>query len=227
MRRILFILPVIAILLLLPASCKEDSEPYPTKYWAVDIVTLQANSSQIGMRFNLQRNSRAEKINLYAAQYLDTLIPRGTRVLISYEAELADTSRRPMPISLLGISFIAFDTVRQLPIKNIEALAKPQLSIVSCWQADGFINFQADLQYDGNSREFSLVADENTVGKPLLECYLYNTGKPVSENFIDRRNYGSFFAGELLSLPEVEKIRIYTDGADNKNSHIDLELNPN
>lgn len=227
MRRIFVILPVVIAILISVAGCKEDSEPYPTKYWAIDIVTLKSNNKALGMTFELQRNTLSEKKLLRAAQYLDTAISAGTRVLINYEAEMSDTSKNPLPITLIGLNYIPFDTVRAMSLSQIEKLEKPQLEIVSCWQSGDFVNFQINLQYDGNDRSFNLVADETTIGTSCVDCYLYNEGRPVSENYIDRRYYGSFFVGNVLSENITRQIRIFTGGIDNKNSYIDLKINPN
>lgn len=205
-------------------ACKKDDEPYPIKYEAVDLVTVIHNDTRKGIELELQRSDKSEKYRMQAPQYIDTTIPCGQRVLASYEAELSDTAKRPMPILLTGMAMIPFDTIRTKPIKEIESLPSPQLSILSCWKSGNFINFQVELQYDGNSRSFSMIADETTIGKNQLDCFLYNTGESVSENFIDTRNYGSFFVGDILSddLPNI--IRIYTNGIADKNSFIDIVI---
>ena len=215
---------VLLVLFCIFFACCKDEEPYPVKYQAVDLVTFIANDMYQGITLELKRSDKSEKYRMKAPQYIDTIIPRGRRVLVSYEAEMADTVKRPMPILLTGLAMIPFDTVCPKSIEEIKKLPLPQLSVLSCWKSGDFINFQVELQYDGNSRSFSLVADENTIGKQQLDCYLYNMGKPVSENFIDTRNYGSFFAGDFLSKDCPGVVRIYTNGTADKKSFIDIVI---
>ncbi len=215
---------IILAMCMIMLSCKEDTEPYPTKYWAVDLVTFIRNDDRNGISVELQRTDKAEKYRMNAPQYIDTIIPRGRRVLVSYEAELADTSKRPMPILLTGMSLIPFDTIRPMPIEEIGRLHKPQINVLSCWKSGKFVNFQVELQSDGNERSFSIVADASTISSSRLDCYLYNTGEPVGENYIDSRDYGSFFAGEVINGFSTEIIRIFTNGVDDKKSFIDIVI---
>lgn len=210
------------VVLLMLAKCSSDVDmPQPTACRFIDIVTLF--NSEKGLKFELQRSADSEIIPLQTQQFLvDTIIRDGTRMIIHYEAEFSDTSLRPMPVKLLQIGSVAFDTVRSGLEKIIKRLPSPQLKMQSIWRTGNYLNLQAKIEYDGTPRSFAIIADNATLDSPQVDCYIYNVGKPVGENYIDTKIYGSFYIGNLWQLPNLQRLRIYDKGINDKTSFIDI-----
>lgn len=218
MKKLLLLLPTLTVLLF---ACDSDEPKYPTPYKAIEIVTMLSNDED-GMQLELVGRNDNEGVILTTNQHLTTDIQPGRRVIIEFKAELNDTSKRPMPIQLKQIGLIPFDTIQAINIAEIATKNNPQLDIISTWRTGNFINIQTNIKYDGNNRSFSIVADKATIDNDTIECYLYNTNDKVSENYIDRHIYGSFYIGQLVNKLHTRYIKLYTNGVDDKNSFIDI-----
>lgn len=223
MKQALYYIMILTAILA-TSSCSKDDIEYPTPIRSVDIVTC--TDTQSGMKFELQRAQESEIIPLITSQSINTSIPPGRRVIIEYEAAATDTALRPIPVKLLQIGLIPFDTIRSESLNKILSLPAPQMQIISIWRTGCYINMQTDMEFDGNTRSYSITADRQTIGTDIVECYLYNTGEEVSPNHISRRSYASFFIGEIWQNPDLKQIRLYTNGARDKNSYIDIAKNP-
>lgn len=213
-------------LLLMNCACDSDDNITPTDYKALEIMTLI--NTPDGLDFELQRSEDSEIIRIETDQQLaDTTLVDGTRMLVYYKTQLCDTSLRPMPARILQLGYVAFDTVRAKSINEIAMLPPSQLEVISRWRTGKYLNLRSEIEYDGNSRSFSIVADQSTLNNSQIDCYIYNTGSPVSENSIDRRAYGSFFLGDLWDMPQLQRIRVYTNGVSDKSSYFDIDKNSN
>lgn len=182
----LLLLPAAALLL---AACSDD-DPTPTPMQALEIVTVLRPESPALLE--MQRTDCSPKVTLEAPVSLPEGIAKDDRILIRYSAATADTAQRPVPIRLLGYSRIVGGEVRARTTYDISRLPAAQMKVVSCWRTGDYLNLQLLMRYDGTPRSFMLTADAATLEADTLRCYLYNTGQPVGENYVESRTYASF-----------------------------------
>lgn len=196
--------------MLLAAACNDDT-PQPTPVQVTDIVTAMLPSSGV---FILERGAPDDCRTLLSDHGLPGVSP-GERVLTAYTFAAADTvvGVRRYPIHLQWARRINFDTISPLTPDAIRRLPAPQLSVTSTWQTGNYINCQVMILFDGEQRGFGIVADETTLRRDTVECYLYNTGHEVSEASVRSRAFGSFCTS-ALGLNYGQYIRLHTDRPD-------------
>lgn len=204
-------------------GCSKYEVDYPTDHRFVELLTVIENDK--GMRLEKVGINDSESIMLTTDQYVDVPLERGRRVIAEYGVADTDLSRRPMPVRLHQMGLIEFDTIRAVSYEKMADLADSRMKLVSVWRTGQFINLQAKVEYDGEKRSFTIVADESTLSNPIVECYLCNSGSEVSATVIDRHAYGSFFMGDLWNRPTLERVRLYLNSASEENSFVDIVKN--
>lgn len=204
-----YIIPLISLLLLLTA-CRDREEPdMPTPYQTLEIATFLGQDDK-GSDWEIQRISDISPRRLHTSQTLEEELTPGRRLLVYFRSAMADTALNPMPVTLLQVGAVAFDTVKSRPLGEIRLLPRPQLTVTSQWLTGDYINMQTLMEYDGNTRGFGLVANMKTLDADTLECYLYLTGEEVTPDYVNRRVYGSFYLGNLKRNP-AQAIRLHTE----------------
>lgn len=204
-------------------SCNNDDVNYPTNHRFVDIVTVIKNNK--GMKLEKVALNDQGVTTLITNQWVDAYLAKGRRVIVEYEVSDENITLNPMPVNLIQIGLIAFDTIKYAQYREIELMERPKAKLVSAWRTGDFINLQTELKYDGNNQMLSILADESTKGKSIVECYLYNKGEIVGENSIDRHTYCSYYIGDVWDSSTIERIRLYTNGIDDKKSYVDILKN--
>lgn len=197
MKKLLY-LALLTLTAVLP-GCSEDEPSQPTPLSGMEIMTIIDNNPLL---LEMQRRSDASPIQMSTSQRLSDDLPAGTRIVVVYRAEVADTSLRPVPITVSQVGVIPFDTIQALSKAQIQTLPPARTEVLSQWVTGNFINFQALLNFDGEPRGFTLVADKTTLQADTLQLYMTCTGPEPSSNFVERRTYGSFFTGKVFSRPD-------------------------
>jgi hypothetical protein len=131
-----------------------------------------------------------------------------------------------MPVRLHQMGLITFDTIRVVANDKMADLADARMTVVSVWRTGMYMNLQAKVEFDGEKRSFAVVADETTLGSPIVECYLCNVGSDVGVTVIDRHAYGSFFMGDIWTMPTTERVRLHLNWVSDEKSYVDMVKNP-
>ena len=195
MRRIIFLLPILALL----AACSDDEPQQPTPVNRVDIVTLESNSPVARLILDAPGVS-GQKV-LVADVPLREELEIGMRLLVDYDAAVADTVRAEVPVHINGYSEVLTAAVEPLPHEDILSLGAGEAEIVSKWRTGQWINVQMKVAYAGTPRGIGIAADESTLGEDEVKCYIYNPDEPIGPNSIGRTVYASFYIGGLDLLP--------------------------
>ena len=221
MRKALW-LALMAVVLI---GCSKDDVDYPTAHRFVELLTVLKNDAQ-GMELEKVGLNDSECVLLTTEQHVDAQLERGRRVIAEYSVSDADVSSRPMPVRLHQMGLITFDTIRVVANDKMADLADARMTVVSVWRTGMYMNLQAKVEFDGEKRSFAVVADETTLGSPIVECYLCNVGSDVGVTVIDRHAYGSFFMGDIWTMPTTERVRLHLNWASDEKSYVDMVKNP-
>lgn len=200
-RLSLLLLSLIAFM----ASCSSDEPQQPTPVNRVDIVTLECNNPVARLILDAPDASGVKV--LFASEPLRGEIENGSRLLIDYDAALADTARKEIPIKVNGFSKILSTDIKPMPHEEVLALAAGEVTIISQWRTDQWLNVQLSAAYSGTQRAIAVAADESTLGDAVVNCYIYNPGEPVGPNSVNRKVYASFFIEDLDLRPD-QKVEI-------------------
>lgn len=201
-------------------GCNEEDVEYPTNYRFVEIVTVVKNDK--GMELEKVGLNDSGITKLITNQWVDEYIAEGRRVIVEYEVANENIASNPMPVNLLQMGLIAFDTLKSVSRQEIEQLEKPKVELISLWRTGDFINLQTALQYDGKNQILSIVADESTREDSTVVCYLYNRGETVGENYVSRHSYGSYYIGDIWNSETLERIRLFVN---DEKSYVDIVKN--
>lgn len=194
-----FRLIFVGLLTLVVASCSDDESTYPTPYKATAMVTVLSNSPS-GLL--LEEYMSPSSMRMLSATHVESkYFSVGRRLLVSYNANLADTMLNPVPVRLTGYRVIQFDTIRTMPLEQIVASPKGGVKVRSQWISGNFLNFQCRLLFDGSTRDYTLVADESTLANPEIDCYFVATRSAVADSSVYRRDFASFYFGTLPVSP--------------------------
>lgn len=214
---------LLMLFMLLLSGCGNDSVDYPTDYRYVDILTVLKNDK--GMILEKVGINDDETIKMTTNQWVDADLEKGRRVIAEYSVEADRLNQRPMPIKLHQMGFIQFDTIQFQPMNMIENSSCPKIEIISLWRTGNFINLQSKIAYDGKSQLYTIVADDMTADKAIVECYLLNKGELVGDNSIYRHSYASFYIGDIWDSPTLERVRIYLPSNEDEKYYIDIVKN--
>lgn len=203
MRRIsLLLLPLLAC----AAACSSDEPTQPTPVNRVDIVTLEESTPLAKFVMDLPGASAGYK-TLVASEPLWEEVDKGTRLLVDYDAAVADTARTQVPIELNGFHIVLSPPLEPMPHDDIAALPSGEAEIISQWRTGEWINVQLSAAYAGARRAIAVAADESTFEDEVVKCYIFNPGEPVGPNSVGRNAYASFFIGDLGLRPD-QKVEI-------------------
>lgn len=189
-----------ALALLLMCGCSDDDTPQPTPYRATAFATITGKSDS-GTTLQWQRLRNSEVITLSTTQILADRYAVGSRVVVNIETAMADTTARPMPVTIQSISQAFSSEITIEAPSDITMHRKAQAEILSQWLTDEYLNMQLKVDYDGSARSLALTADANTLNSDTVVCYLYNPGDTISQDCVQRRAYASFPLSSLNIKP--------------------------
>ncbi len=204
----------IAILMLATTSCRDDHDG-PTYAIFQNIVTFAGNSETTA-NFEYQESDDSPMVFLGVKGNLtDERVKKGTRLLLTYSLpEGFDYGQNCNDVILRGIQTIYTDTVTPLPSPDAIAFNAP-IGLKTMTRSGSYINFTATMPQIAG-RDYSLAADEATVGSSTVSMYLTTTVKE------DKPTYNSIQTGSIdispvWNLPTTRAIEINVNNTYNPN----------
>lgn len=148
---------IAALMVLLP-GCGEEHFEGLSEYRNTQLCTVVSVDP---LMLSTQRTAGSEIVMLMPNQKISDVEP-GLRILVSYKAEMADTLLRPIPVDIAGVSSVVQGDVRIMSPEEISRFEVP-VNVVSRWHTDGYLNFQATVNYSGKPVKLALAADATTL----------------------------------------------------------------
>lgn len=213
---------LLAALLVLPVSCRnDDSDPDPTVTFT-DMATLVSNSESEGIVFAISAEGDSPEVSVaFPGQTLDSSVAQpGRRYLIRYTVD----GNRPYTTGtgrLLGINAAHNGLVDDdTDAAALFAASSPQ-TLVSVWRTGDWINLEALCTYvSGAPAVYNIVADTESLGTSHPDMYLVYTPDNIEDGATTRTLYSSFNIGSLWNNPSFSGLTLHIKTADGVRAYV-------
>lgn len=187
------LLPLVSLCLL--ASCS-DEPVQPTPITALEFATVV--DPGIPALVEIQRTDFSEPVMLSAAGGLSYDYKAGDRIIIYYKAEVADTTLRPVPVTIMQDALVFQGNATDWG-EDIRKLFTPaQTKVLSAWRTGDYLNMQVKIKYSGHARFLMLGAKKESLDTDTVRLFLFNLGKEVSDSSVYARSYASYNISEVV-----------------------------
>ncbi len=196
---------VVLLVLLALVSCskQDDIDPAYTDY-RYDIVTY-LGQNDLGAVFDYLGRDDSTDVKLQSRVSVSD-VKAGQRVLLRYDFADQRTGATERDIMVYGCNAIVNDSLRQSAVPR-DSLPMHPVKLRSLWRTGEFINLHCQVEYTGKSRTLMLIADEATLARDTVDCYLVHDLRGERETFW-RDCYASFNVGALWKRPSFSCLRL-------------------
>ncbi len=209
-------LAVLLLSLAVFSACSSDKDnpeyPQVPADAVYDIVTLTATTAS-SSTFTVQKDAGSAPTTYFSSVSFaeNKTFPVGSRMLIIYKMLNGAKPYTSGSIELYGYAQLnnTEKSVLTGDAADYEQWISDPVKMVSMWRTGDYLNVHALMFATTVARPtgFILVADETTLGKPVIESYLI-----VKSNTTDGGNqspvYGSFNIKTLLDIETCETVRV-------------------
>lgn len=198
------ILLLAAVMALVSCDKQEDIDRAYTDY-RQDIVTYLGMNTQ-GALFEYLGHGDSASVQLQSHVDIGQDVKTHQRVLLRYDFSdsKGGTSR---DITVYGCNAIISDSLRRTSASP-DSLPRQQVKLRSIWRTGEFINLHCQVEYTTKARTFMLVADDTTLDKDTVDCYLTHDLRGERGTFW-RDCYASFNVGALWKRPSIKCLRVH------------------